>query len=533
MRRRPPPRDTVKQKADRALGLDVGTGAVRLADVEPGPRPVLRAFGQVDLPPEAVRAGEVVDVDAVAEALRQLWRETGLRSRTVRVGVASDRVMVRTIEIADVPDDELADALRFQAQDYVTIPIDEAILDFHVLDRFTGSDGEPMVRILLAAAHRQTVAALLQAVKSAGLTVSSVDLIPLALIRSLRPALEAPGLAEAIVSVDAGVTTVVIHEAGLPRMVRIVATGAAVPDADLSEVIAPVLRSLDYYLNQPDAVRLAKVLLTGSGSLVDGLSEALAASLLLPVEQARPRDTIDIGDIGIAEEQLPDLDPYLPVAVGLALGGRGAPGAFIDLLPPEARREVKARQTMRRLVAGAAAVVLVMAGLSFVQAVGVAGQRRSLAAQERSNHALQTQIETLSGALQDETDLASARQEITVALAGDVAWPRVLEDLAGTLPEGVWLTTLAVQPGGATADPAAAAGSTLGTASFGATALDFPSVATWLERLPRLPYFLDLSVSTATKADGGPRPLVTFTSGAKFGPAARSDRLQRTLAPPL
>src|SRR5687767_5181225 len=106
--------------AERVVGLDVATGAVRLADVEPGPRPVLKVFGQVALPPEAVSAGEVVDVEVVAEAIRQLLRETGLRQRTVRVGVASDRVMVRTIEIPDVPDDELADALRFQAQDYVT-----------------------------------------------------------------------------------------------------------------------------------------------------------------------------------------------------------------------------------------------------------------------------------------------------------------------------------------------------------------------------------------------------------------------------
>src|SRR5688572_4653285 len=518
--------------AERVVGLDVGPGAVRVADVEPGPRPVLTVFGQVALPPEAVRAGEVTDVDAVAEAIRRLWRETWLRQRTVRVGVASDRVMVRTIEIPDVPDDELADALRFQAQDHVTIPIDEAIIDFHVLDRFTGSDGEPMVRILLAAVHRQTVGALLDAVKAAGITASSVDLMPLALIRGLRPALEEAGSAEAIVSVDAGVTTVVVHEAGLPRMVRIVATHATVPDADWSEIIGPIQGSLDYYLNQPDAAPLAKVLLTGGGSLVEGLSDALTASLLLPVEQGRPRDSIDVGDIGIVEERLPDLDPYLPVAVGLALGGRGAPGAFIDLLPPEARREAKARQTMRRLVAAAAAVVLVMAGLSLIQAVGVAGQRRRLTAQERTNHALETQIETLSGALQGETDLASARQGITVALAGDVSWARVLEDLAGTLPEGVWLTSLAVQPaaagaaaatpvpaaeaGAAPAAPDAGVGSTLGTASFGVTALDFPAVATWLDRLPRLPYFLNLSVSTATKAGGGARPLVTFTSGAKF-----------------
>ncbi len=254
-----------------------------------------------------------------------------------------------------------------------------------------------MVRILLAAAHRQTVGTLLEAVKAAGLTVSSVDLMPLALIRGLHPVVEEAGSAEAIVSVDAGLTTVVVHEAGLPRMVRIVAAGGTMPDADWSEIIGPVQRSLDYYLNQPDAAPLMKVLLTGGGSLVEGLAEALAASLFLPVEQARPRDTIDVGDIGIAEEQIPDLDPYLPVAVGLALGGRGAPGAFIDLLPPEARQEAKTRQTMRRLVAGAAVVVLLMAGLSVVQAMGVARERRHLDRHDRSNQALQAQVETLSG----------------------------------------------------------------------------------------------------------------------------------------
>jgi len=531
---------------DRVVGLDVGTRAVRVADVEPGPPPVLRAFGQVDLPPGAVRAGEIVDVDAVAEAIRRLWRETGLRQRTVRVGVASDRVVVRTIELAAVPDDELADALRFQAQDYVTIPIEEAVLDFHVLERLSGPDGEPVVRILLAAAHRDTVGALLKAVKQAGITAGAVDLVPLALIRGLRPAAGEPGSAEAILSVGAGVTTVVVHEAGLPRMVRIVAAEAggdpespAELDADLSAIIGPVHDSLDYYLNQPDAAPLTNMLLTGGRSLTVGLAEALAASLFLPVEQARPRDTIDVGDIGIPEERLPDLDPYLPVAIGLALGGRGAAGALIDLLPPEARREAKARQTMRRVVAGAVAVAVVMVGLSFLQAVGEAGERSRLAQQERTNHALQTQIETLSGALQGEQDLATARQGITVALAGDVSWPRVLEDLAGTLPEGVWLTNLSLQPTAAGTPPTGAAapvpgsGASTGTASFGATAVDFPAVATWLDRLPRLPYYLGLSVSTATKVDGGPRPLVTFTSGATFGPAARSDRLQRILAPQL
>ena len=125
---------------------------------------------------------------------------------------------------------------------------------------------------------------------------------------------------------------------------------------------------------------------------------------------------------------------------------------------------------------------------------------------------------------------------MTAALAGDISWPRVLEDLAGTLPEGVWLTSFSLQPAAAGAAAAPTPGTvgpelagTVGTASFAATGLDFPAVASWLDRLPRIPYYLNLFVTSATKAEGGLLPLVTFTSSASVGPAVRSDRLQRTL----
>src|SRR5687768_16061516 len=369
--------------SDQVIGLDIGTRAVRVAEVEPGPRPVLRAFGQVDLPAGAVENGEVVDVDVVAEAIRRVWKETGLRGRTARVGVATSRLVVRTIDLPAVPDEELAGSLEFQVQDYIPIPLDQAILDFHVLERVDGEDGEPVVRILLAAAPRETVNALLAAVDAAGITAIGVDLLPLALIRGLRPVAGEPGLAEAIVSVGAHVTTVVVHEAGLPKVVRIVAAGGdsvtesivqglgvtpeeaeagkrdlgvdgdgavrAAVEAGLSEITGPIHGSLDYYLNQHDVAPLHKVLLTGGGSLTAGLAETLATSLGLAVEQARPRETIDVGEVGIPEDEISEFGPYLPVAIGLALGGRRADGAQIGLLPPEARRRAAGRQMKQRL----------------------------------------------------------------------------------------------------------------------------------------------------------------------------------------
>ena len=532
----------VSPMAERVVGLDVGTAAVRVADVEPGPRPALRAFGHVDLPPGAVRGGEVLDPAAVADAIRRLWRETGLRQHRARVGVASERVLVRTIELPSLTDAELAGALQYQAQDYVPFPVDESILDFHVLERITGVDGEPVTRVLLAAAHRQTVDALLSAVKGAGVGVSGVDLLPLALIRGLGATGGEPGTAEAIVSVEADVTTIVVHEAGLPRLVRIVAVGGDdVTESSLGRITLPIQSSLDYYLNQTETAPLVRVLLTGGGSRTAGLAESIASSLGEPVEPARPRATLDVGDIGVPEAQLSELDPYLPVAVGLALGGPRALGPQIDLLPPEARREEAARQTTRRLALVAAVVLVVLVGTSLFQVAGATGQRGRLADQRRTNRALQARVDELAGPQKVQQDLALARQRVGTALAGDVSWPRVLEDLAATLPPTVWLDSFSLQLAGgagagtggaattgtATAAAAPGTGGPMGTASFTAKALDFPSVAAWLDRLPRLPYYQNLSVSSVSKTEGGTRPLVSFTSSATVGPALRSDRLQR------
>jgi len=179
-----------------------------------------------------------------------------------------------------------------------------------------------------------------------------------------------------------------------------------------------------------------------------------------------------------------------------------------------------------------------IAAAAVLQIVGAARQRERLVTQQKVNTVLQTEIDTLSKPLQGDQELTLARQGVTAALAGDVSWPRVLEDLAGTIPEGVWLTSFGVQRTGA--KPASAAtvtgsaapprsGAPIGTASFSLTGLDFPAVAAWLDRLPRIPYYLDLSVSSATKGSG----VVTFTSSANLGPAAGSDRLKRTLGPQL
>ena len=83
-----------------AIGLDIGTSSVRAAQVTVSKGTVvLERFGQVGLPPGAVRDGEVVDPSAVAEAIQTLWANAKFSKKDVVVGVSNQRVFVRLVQV--------------------------------------------------------------------------------------------------------------------------------------------------------------------------------------------------------------------------------------------------------------------------------------------------------------------------------------------------------------------------------------------------------------------------------------------------
>jgi type IV pilus assembly protein PilM len=344
------------------VGLDIGTSGVRAAELVLGRgAATLERFGQVALPFGAVTDGEVVDADAVAAAIRQLWVHARFRSKRVVVGVANQRVVVRQVDLPWQPLAELRSSLAYQVQDHIPMPVEQAILDFHPLEEISADGGKRMLRVLLVAAARDMVDRVLEAVAKAGLSPSMVDLTSFAVLRSQMSAgggFSVEG--EALVDVGASVTNIVVHQAGVPRFVRILLMGGSdVTDAvaerlgvDVSEaellkkatglasllsqvqaqpanraiestgsaLVEEVRSSLDYYLAQPGAARVGRVVLSGGGSRLSGLAERLSAATRLPVELAHPLSVLRRGDTGLAPDQLAFMEPLATVPLGLALG---------------------------------------------------------------------------------------------------------------------------------------------------------------------------------------------------------------------
>ena len=215
------------------VGLDIQPGHVAAVQARVNGSIVVKHAAGAPLPADTVREGEVLDEGVLSETLREVFKDGGL-SRRVRLGVANQRTVLRTLELPPVTDrKELAAAVRFQAQDQVPMPRSIAVLDFHPLGIFETPEG-PRQRVVLVAAQRDMVQRLLAAVRDAGLRPEGVDLSAFALIRSLyRPDPEHAGRV-LYLNVD-GLTNMAIAEGTTCRFTRVVGGGIEAMASELAE----------------------------------------------------------------------------------------------------------------------------------------------------------------------------------------------------------------------------------------------------------------------------------------------------------
>jgi type IV pilus assembly protein PilM len=168
----------------RLVGVDIEPGFVAVAEVSVNGRIAIERAAGVELAPEVVRDGEVVDVAELAAALKRLFSENKLDPR-VRLGIANQRIVVRTVELPPIADArELDLAVRFQAQNELPMSLDSAVIDYQPLGLVETESG-PRQRFVLVAARREMVERLIGAAREAGLRPEGIDLSAFALIRAL------------------------------------------------------------------------------------------------------------------------------------------------------------------------------------------------------------------------------------------------------------------------------------------------------------------------------------------------------------
>jgi type IV pilus assembly protein PilM len=343
--------------------VDIGATAVRAAELSMrGNPPTLVRAAQVPLEPGAVAGGEIRNPEAVAAALRELWHRGHFRSRDVILGVSNQRVVVREASVPWLAEKELREALPLQVQEYIPMPLEDAVLDFHVLEEFE-REGRRMLRLLLVAAQKAIIEQIIHAAEAAHLTPVGLDLVPFAIVRSVG-SLDGMGLEagdtgdEAIVDIGADVTSICVHAWGVPRFVRILPSGGrditaavahsmgvtdeeaesikrmtaagvhsgsgdqvATVTASRSSSFADEIRSsLEFYLTQMPGAKMGRVLVTGGGSKLPGLMQLLAERLPSPVAPGHAFSRVK-NSLDMPIDAMNEAEPLLAVAVGLAIPG--------------------------------------------------------------------------------------------------------------------------------------------------------------------------------------------------------------------
>jgi type IV pilus assembly protein PilM len=212
------------------VGLDIEPGYIAAVQSTAGQIAVEKA-AYSQLSPGVVRDGEVVDVDTLADALRDLF-ETHKLAKRVRIGVANQRIVMRTIDLPSLNEEkEIRSAIQFQAQDHIPMPLDQAVLEHHTLGVVETPEG-PKTRVVIVAARRDMIDRLVEATTRAGLRPTGIDLSAFALIRALHR----PGSDGTSVYVNVGgITNLAIAAGTTCVFTRVIAFGTETIAGELAE----------------------------------------------------------------------------------------------------------------------------------------------------------------------------------------------------------------------------------------------------------------------------------------------------------
>jgi len=337
--------------ARAVVGLDLEPSHLAAAEVHVNGSVSVTRGAVVPLRAGVMRDGEVADGPALTAALKEMWAEHKLPTR-VRIGVANQRIVVRTLDLPPLTDEKaIAAAVRVEAPDHIPMPMDEAVLDFQTLGMVETAAG-PRMRVIVVAVRREMVERISGAARDAGLKVEGIDLSAFAMVRALGKAdstgatlyMNVAGLTN--VAVASGLNCLFTRAAGggLEQMVQTLAERRAltnehahqwmvhvgmetpadqvdgdpelvtavrgVLDEGIHQLADTVRNSLNFYRMTQGSETVERAVLTGPAVSIPGFSEALSAQLRLPVTPTVVGHGADLAEADA---------PRMSVAAGLAV----------------------------------------------------------------------------------------------------------------------------------------------------------------------------------------------------------------------
>jgi len=340
------------KKQTLSVGLDIGSHSIKICELaDTGKGLKLVGLGSALLPPDALEDGTLQDPAAVAKVITTLVKNLKLKGKKVAISVSGYSVIVKKINLAVMSDEELEKHIESEAEQYIPFDIDDVYLDYQ--DLKTNSEDEDRTDVMLAAAKKEVIDGYLTMLREAGLQTVVVDVDAFA----LENAYEANfGLNDNVALIDIGASKMNINiiSNGTSVLARDVVLGSrqlteqiqnqfdlTYEEAEALKIgqvaaedkqeglekifvntctqwVAEIKRALDFYFSSHSDQPISKLILSGGGAKVQGLTDFFKQELNIPVEIFNPFANTEADSRVIDPEYLQHIGPEMALSAGLA-----------------------------------------------------------------------------------------------------------------------------------------------------------------------------------------------------------------------
>jgi type IV pilus assembly protein PilM len=339
------------------VGVKVGASQIAAAYVHNNGGSKLVKLAREPLEPGVVVGGEVKDMIALSRALDEFFKKHDLPRKGVRLGVGTNRVGVRVLDVDGIDDEkQLANAVTFRAHEALSIPMDQAVMDYHVVGSQKLDNGDVSHRVILAAAYREPIDQFAAAFDAAEIQLEAIDVEAFALLRAVAPPVsknDSERTAVVALALGHDRTTLAISDGRFCDFTRVLEWGGARLDAaiarelgvttdeasevklglaldgedpaqararnavkhELTTLARELVASLQFYQAQPDSLALSEILVTGGTTRMPGFVEELERLVRARVRPADPLAAVQADANFSARNDLASL----AIAIGLGV----------------------------------------------------------------------------------------------------------------------------------------------------------------------------------------------------------------------
>lgn len=299
-----------------SVGLDIGSHSIKLIELGfEGGKAALLAAGSSPTPPKSFASTVPADTEALAAAVKRLVKESGTKSTNVQIALPESKVFSRVIEVPALSQRELASAIKWEAEQYIPLPLEQVNLDFTTL-RDAKETGTNKMEVLLVAAPKSLLDRYLSVLELADLTPVSAETEVIATSRALSHSLA--GVKGAlIISMGSQTTDLAILRAGILSLTRTMPAGG---DA----MARAIEQSFDFNPTQAEEYKRTYGLLQDKleGKIVASVKPIMDSIVgevrrALAFYQEKYKDSLTSVVLSGGTARLPGMVTYLATALGL------------------------------------------------------------------------------------------------------------------------------------------------------------------------------------------------------------------------